>query len=200
MAKLGGQGFGPYHHTNEPRTPVSYEFLVFRDLIRRFVSEENLELKPGAAEEALTHLRRLHRDIKRQKYGLHDPDGEVPILFKYPLSIFLIAQICEVFDTRLIYVVRSLEDIERTRVRMQWPAQYGRQGAEVIYRAMHDFGQRHSRPIITVPYAELLAAPAAYAQELARFAGLAPTSAVLELAVRFVRSNEKLRASEMAGA
>jgi hypothetical protein len=191
VAKLGAQGFGPYHHTNEPRTPVSFEFLVFRDIVRRFVSEDTLELRPGAPEACLADLRRLHRDIGRQKYGFYDLDGTVPILFKYPLSALLISQICQVFDTRLVYVTRSLEDIERTRRRRNWPAQYGRQGAEVIYRALHDFEQLHSHPIFPLQYADFLAAPAACVQDLARFAGLEPTAAMRDLAVDFFRSNGK---------
>ncbi|MEO8300172.1 MAG: hypothetical protein ABI608_00185 [Rhizomicrobium sp.] len=188
VAKLGAQGFGPYHHTNESRTPVSFEFLVFRDIVLRFVSEKTLELKPGAAEGAPAVLRRFHREIGRQKYGFYDRDGTIPVLFKYPLSALLIPQICEVFDTRLVYVMRSLEDIERTRLRRNWPDQYGRHGAEVIYRALHDFERLSSHPIHILRYADFLTAPAAHARDLARFAGLEPTPALLAFAADSVRS------------
>jgi hypothetical protein len=191
MAMLGAQGFGPYHQTREPRTPVSFEFFAFRDTVLRFASEDTVELKTGTAEAALVDLQRLHRDIKRQKYGLHDPKGSTPILFKYPLSALLLPQICEVFDTRLIYVMRPLEDIEQSRLRRDWPRRYGRQGAEIIYRAMRDFEQLHSHPVFTVQYADFRDAPAAYAHELARFAGLEPSQAMRELAVSFVRSDDK---------
>jgi hypothetical protein len=191
VAKLGAQGFGPYHHTNEPRTPVSFEFLVFRDIIRRFVSEDTLELKPGAAQAALTELRRLRRDIRRQKYGFYDSAQSVPVLFKYPLCALLIPQICEVFDTRLVYVMRPLEDIERTRLRRKWLPQYGRQGADVIFGAMRGFAQSASHPILTVSYQEFLAAPEAHARDLARFAGLEPTPAMLALAASSIRPHEK---------
>jgi hypothetical protein len=154
MANLGAQGFGPYHRTNEPRTPVSFEFIPFRNTILQVASEETLALKPDAAMTARIGLNRLHRNIVQQKYGTHDPDGPIPILFKYPLSALLMPEICEVFDTRLIYVRRPLEDIERSRARRQWPVEYGREGAKVIYRAMDDFEQLQSHPIFTVHYAD----------------------------------------------
>lgn len=191
LANLGARGFGPYHHTNEPRTPVSFEFMAFRETILQLACERTLALKPDGARRARAGLLRLHRRIERQKYGRHDPDGPIPILFKYPLSALVIPQICDVFDTRLVYVRRSLEEIERSRVRRNWPVQYGRQGAEVIYRAMDDFERRHSHPIFTVPYSDLLAAPAAYTRDLARFAGLQPTPALLELAIGFARAGDK---------
>ena len=40
LERLGAVGFGPYFHTNDPRTPNAYEFLPFRALITRFASEK----------------------------------------------------------------------------------------------------------------------------------------------------------------
>jgi hypothetical protein len=191
MAKLGARGFGPYVYPGDPQTPNSFEFVAFRESILRLASEDSVGLIPGALKTARTELRRLHRRIEDQKFGSHDPNGSIPIFFKYPLSALLIPKICNVFDTRLIYVIRSLEDIERTRVRRKWSPHFGSDGAKIIYRAMNDFEQMHSHPIFTLRYVDLISEPARYALELARFSGLEPNPAQFRRAVGFVRLQKK---------
>jgi predicted O-linked N-acetylglucosamine transferase (SPINDLY family) len=200
MASLGAQGFGPYFHTNDPRTPVSYEFIPFRDAILDHACEETVALKPGAAEAAQAGLRRLGRRIEQQEFGAYDPDeAAAPIFLKYPLSALLLPQICAVFDTRLIYVMRPLEEIERTRLRRNWVPQYGTAGAEIIYRHMASFQRLQSHPIFVIDYADMLAAPAASAGGLADFAGLAPGPDAIEEAVAFIRSGQGAGAEPGAG-
>lgn len=192
VARLGAQGFGPYLQTPDERTPVSYEFIHFRATILRYASEETLAARPGGAEAALDGMRDLHRRIELQKFGPYNPRGPAPVFFKYPLSALLLPQICAIFDTLLIYVMRPLEDIERTRLRRKWRASEGRAGAEIIYQAMDDFKRLQSHSILTVNYADLLAAPADRASEISRFAGLEPDPVSFREAIAFVQPQREL--------
>ena len=188
IEKLGARGFGPYYHTGDAQTPNSFELIAFKETISRLASDRTVSLIPATQKTQMTELRRLHRRIERQELRPNDPQGSSPIFLKDPISALLIPQICDVFDTKLIYVVRPLEDIERTRIRRGWPARFGGEGAKIIYRAMNDFERTASRPIHTLQYAGLLSDPAKYAQELANFSGLEPTPAQFKLAIDFVRS------------
>jgi hypothetical protein len=191
IEKLGAHGFGPYYHTGDPRTPNSFELIAFKESVRRLASDRIVGPIPGAAKTALMELRRLHSRIELQEFGPHDPNGSVPIFFKDPISAFLLPQICNVFDTRFVYVVRSLEDIERTRARRGWPTRFGRVGAEIIYRVLKDFEKTCPNPILTLQYADLLSSPAKYARVLASFSGLEPNSAQLIDAANFVSPEVK---------
>jgi hypothetical protein len=192
VARLGAQGFGPYLRTPDERTPVSYEFIHFRATILRYASEDTLAARPGGAEAALDGMRDLHRRIELQEFGPYDPRGPAPIFFKYPLSALLLPQICAVFDTLLIYVMRPLEHIERTRLRRKWRASEGRAGAEIIYQAMDDFKRLQSHPTLTVNYADLLARPADCATEISRFAALEPDPVSFKEAIAFVQPQREL--------
>jgi hypothetical protein len=200
MARLGAQGFGPYFPTNDPRTPSSYEFMAFRATILNYASEDTITLKPGATEAALAGLLRLRQRIEQQEFGSYDAGGAAPIFFKYPLSALLIPQICTVFDTTLVYVMRSVEDIERTRLRRNWPAHFGGSGAELLYRHMASFEQLQSRPIHRINFADLLARPAEHVIDLARLAGLQVPPRLIEDAVAFIRSGKNARAGSRPNA
>jgi hypothetical protein len=190
IATLGARGVGAYYQTSDPRTPNSYESVPFRDIVGRFASEKTVALKPGSARAALTGLRDFRRRIVLEEFGTFDPSDAVPIFFKYPLSALLLRPICEVFDTRLIYVIRPLADIEITRARRRWTRQYGSAGGEIIYRAMNEFARLESNPIYTLDYADLLMSPGQYARELARFAGVEPDSDAIGKAADFVRHSK----------
>ncbi|MBV8453828.1 MAG: nucleotidyltransferase family protein, partial [Deltaproteobacteria bacterium] len=190
VERLGAQGFGPYLLTHDERTPVTYEFIHFRATVLRYASEDTLALRPGGAEGAQDGMRGLHRTIELQEFGPYDPRGPAPVFFKYPLSALLLPQICAVFDTLLIYVMRPPEDIERTRLRRKWRPSEDRAGAEIIYQAMDNFKRRQSHWILTVNYADLLAAPADHASEISCFAGLRPDPLSFEEAIAFVRPKE----------
>jgi hypothetical protein len=188
LAQLGAVGFGPYLRVNDPIRPNTYEFIPFRDALRRFISEETLSLAPDAEREVESILRLLRKRIERQEFGPYNPDSGPPIFLKHPLSALVLPQICAVFDTKLIYVLRPLAEIERTRLRRRWGAQLGRQGAEVVYPAMFDNLVEQVYPTMILRYAELMKAPAKVAQELVQFAGLTASPAQIKAAAAFVNS------------
>jgi hypothetical protein len=188
LSALGAQGFGPYYVTSDLRTQTSFEFTAFRETVLRHASEGTVARTSDSARAVRISLRLLHRRIERQEFGPYESRGSVPVFFKYPLSALLIPQICQTFDTRLVYVVRPLEDIEQTRRRRGWGWQFGRAGAEILYREMLSAAQSQSHPILEIDYPRLLASRTAQARELAHFAGLTPSARSLEDAIQFIRS------------
>lgn len=144
-------GPGPYHRTNDPRTPNSYELVAFIELVLALVSEETMLLKPGASvESALSELKSALAKLA--------PAGESrPIFLKHPAAALIIPQICQVFDTKLIYVLRAMKDIEATRQRRNW-AVGSTQAARIIYSHMFDHLVIRWTPTAIVRYAELIEA------------------------------------------
>jgi hypothetical protein len=111
LANMGAIGFHPYFRTFDPRTPNSYESGAFREVVLRLISENTMSFKPGASIESA--LLEFHNEIVKLV-----PSGERrPIFLKQPASALIIPQICQVFDTKLIYVLRSMKDIKATHRR-----------------------------------------------------------------------------------
>lgn len=59
--------------------------------------------------------------------------GRTSIVLKHPLSAFLIQEIEDVCSPYWVLVTRPFVAIEATRLRRQWPANYGALGAQTIY-------------------------------------------------------------------
>jgi len=184
--RLGARGFDPVFHfrTNDPRTPDSFEFAPFRTIVREHADEATLQKKPSAPGAAQSRLRFLQQRIEAQQYGDYNIDRPAPIVFKYPLAALLIPEICKVFETKMVCVLRPPEQIEQTRLRRRWPSHYGAAGAAVIYRHMAEITGDY--PTLTIEYPGLLASPLEHANRLAQFAGLEPTSAAIQQAAGFI--------------
>ena len=171
LDRMGAFGLGPYFETVDPRTPNSYELIPFGDAIAPYINAPTLSARPCAPDAVQSALRDLRRRIEQQEFGPYDRHSAKPIFLKNSASALLLPEICEVFDTKLIYVMRPLQDIERTRLRRGWLPYYGAAGAKAIYQQMANVRKRHAYPTLTIDYKELLAAPAAHVQDIARFCG-----------------------------
>ena len=183
---MGVPGLSPYVMTNDPRTPNSYESVAFADVVIPCINLPTLSVRPCAPDTVRSALKNLRRLIEEQEFGPGGRCSSKPIFLKNPVSGLLIPQICEVFDTKLIYVMRPLEDIERTRIRRQWLPYHGAAGAKVIYQHMADVQKHHSYPTLAIDYNKLLAAPAVHVRDIARFAGYDLSPAKFERAVGFI--------------
>ena len=170
LAQLGAVGFGPYLQTSDERMENSYELIPFREMVQSVASEQFVSVKSGVDVEAA--VRKFRDRIISQELGPYDVTSGPPIFLKYPLSALIVPQICKVFDTHLIYVVRPLGDIEATRVRRNWEALYGAKGAEVIYWHMFTLLINQVLPTTIVRYPELIAWPLEHTRLLAGLAGL----------------------------
>jgi hypothetical protein len=186
LARLGAVGFGPYYRPTDALTPDSHELVAFRDLILTLASEETTTLLPEA--DVKTALDRFRERIGSQEFGHYDDKAEIPIFLKHPLAALIIPQICAAFATRLIYLVRPVREIELSRRRRNWGAQYGAKAAGIIYSHMFNALINHSFPTTIVRYAELIDSPLEHARRLAVFAGLESDPDVMREAAAFVRS------------
>jgi hypothetical protein len=148
-------------------------------------SEETTTLMPGA--DVIAALAKFRDRIANQEFGAYDSSAGIPIFLKHPLSALIIPQICAAFETRLIYLVRPVCDIELSRRRRKWGAQYGAKAAGIIYSQMFNALINHSFPTTIVRYSELINSPLEHARKLSAFAGLKSNLDVMREAAAFVR-------------
>jgi len=186
LARLGAIGFGPYYEPADALTPDSHELVAFRDLILTLASEQTTTLLPEV--DIKTALDGFRDRIGNQELGPYDDNAAIPIFLKHPLAALIIPQICAAFATRLIYLVRPVRDIELSRRRRKWGAQYGAKAAGIIYSHMFNALINHSFPTTIVRYAELINSPMEHTRKLAAFAGLKSNPDVMREAAAFVRS------------
>jgi hypothetical protein len=186
LARLGAVGFGPYYQPADQLTPNSHELIAFRELLLTLASEETTTLLAGADVKAV--LDKFRGRVANQEFGRYDSNAGIPIFLKHPLAALIIPQICATFETRLIYLVRPVRDIEASRRRRNWGAQYGAKAAGIIYSHMFNALINHSFPTTIVRYAELVNSPLDHARKLAAFAGLKSDVDVMREAAAFVRS------------
>ena len=181
LERLGLRGLPPYFETKDPRTPNSFESMDFRRLIGELLDENTLRMRVDwslAQQRLLEFRKRLEQEADA---------GATPLFLKYPPSALLIPEICQVFATRLIYVLRPMQAIEATRERRNWQVQFGAAGAQVLYPPMFQALIDLEVPTYLVRYTELLRDPAAHAGQLARFCGLPADADVIARAAALVR-------------
>ena len=182
LERLGLRGLPPYFVTSDPRTPNSFESVEFRRLIGELIDEDTLRMRVDwpVAQQRLLEFR---QHIEQQAGG-----DATPLFLKYPPSALLIPEICRVFETRLVYVLRPMQAIEATCERRNWEAQFGAAGAQVIYPAMFQALVDHEYSTHLVRYTELLRDPVAHTGALARFCGLPAEADVIARAAAVVRA------------
>jgi len=187
LERLGAVGFGPYMQINDSKRPNTYEFIPFRDTLRTFISPRTLSLTPDSVDVE-AKLRKLRTRMENQEFGPYDATAGRPIFLKHPLSALVISQICNVFDTKLIYVLRPLTDIEATHQRRRWPPQFGKGAAEEIYANMFRILVDRVYPTMILRYPELLRSPEKVVKELVRFTELGASAIDIQSAVAFIDS------------
>jgi hypothetical protein len=192
---MGVIGFGPFFGTFDDRTPNSYEFIAFRETMLSLITEKPLALRDGASERARDALQRFRSRMEDQEFGPYDSKRDA-VFLKYPGSALLIPEICETFDTRLIYVTRASDDVDRTQRRRGWEHLFGRESTATIYDRMFEVLVEESYPTMIVRFSELLAAPKQVARAIASFGELMVGSKRLADAAAFIR----LPAAEPVGA
>jgi len=185
---LGAVGFGPYLQIDDTKRPNSYEFVPFKNALRAFISPSTLSLAPDSEQEFEARLKLLRGRIQNQEFGAYDAASPRPMFLKHPLSAFAIPQICNVFETKLIYVLRPLTDIEATRRRRRWPPQFGKRAAEAIYASMFRVLVDCTYPTAIVRYPELLRSPETVVKQIVEFTELGAGIVDIESAAAFIDS------------
>ncbi|HSH89383.1 MAG TPA: hypothetical protein VK996_05330 [Ramlibacter sp.] len=164
LAKAGLQAPGPYVAVNDPKTPATYEMKAFQQVLRGLASEETLKRTASSAD--IVRALQQFRDT-----ALRDAPG--PIMLKHALTAVMLPELAQVFDVRVVAVVRPLDAIESTRVRRRWKPSMGAAGAKVVYKQVFEYIANSETPFTVVRYSELLSNPEAALDGLARFCGLA---------------------------
>jgi len=188
LLDLGVMGIGPHYPTYDPKTPNSYESIPFKNIIEQNVHGPTLTPKPGAHDAVRSGLLDLRQRIEAQEFGPYDANAPGYVVLKNQASVLFLSQLCEVFDTKLIYVMRPLKDIELTRLRRLWPPLTGAIGATIIYRHMSDALSRYSDRILMLNYGALLESPASRIQDIVRFLGIDPGQQALDQGAEFIAS------------
>jgi predicted O-linked N-acetylglucosamine transferase (SPINDLY family) len=183
LANLGLDGLPPYFQTRDERTKNSYESIAFRNLVMDLANEDSVALKVAPAAAA-ARVREFHAALAAGKSGI---GAGAPIFLKYPLSAALIPHICGVINTRLVYVLRPLREIEATRVRRGWAEHQGSAGAQRIYSYMFGALVEQRIPTMMIRYPELVERPLEITRDLVRFTGLDATPETIAKAAGFIR-------------
>jgi len=186
LARLGAVGFGPFHRTRDERTANTYELIAFKNLLHRVASEQTVSLIPGVDVKA--ELTRFRDQLVKDHAGSYDAETGRPIFLKHPLSALIIPEICEIFRTRLIYVIRPPRNIDATQRRRNWSGgPFGAEAAKIVYSRMFGVFIDYAFPTFLVRYPELRVWPNEHARKLADFAGLRNSADTIQHAAAFVR-------------
>jgi hypothetical protein len=185
IARMGVFAPGPYLRVNDERTPSTYEMCSFRDTLNQLASEA--ELRRTASPEVVLSALRSFRDgplaEARREEGLA---ADAPVLLKHGLAAMLLPELCEVFDVRLVGVVRRLEAIEATRVRRRWPPSFGAQGAGTIYQHLFGYLVHFDPPAEIVSYRAMLERPGVVVDRIADAFGIDVSARSRAAAIDFV--------------
>ena len=188
LVRIGCHAPGPFLQSNDPRTPNTYESIPFIDTVRSLVSDTTLELSAPSREAVIEALARFREGFLREACRQRGVSEEGPVLLKYPLSAVIIGEIARAFDTRLIVVLRPLDQIEDTRKRRNWHPTFGDAGAKVIYTHIFNHLVLRDTPAMVVNHGELLKHPRDCIEDLERFVFRGRGSGRLDDALSFIRS------------
>lgn len=153
----------------DQKTIDSYESIRFRRVIQSIMDEETLQFKVNL-DQSRKILLEYKKDLERDFYG----ENSKKILFlKYPMASLLIEQINELFDLRLVYVLRSIKDIELSRLRRGWSnKKLGGEGAVVIYEALFKILLNEEIPSVLIKYDQLRLNPEIFIRQMLALVGM----------------------------
>ena len=181
LANAGLYAPGPYHEIPDPLTSDTYEMDDFRITIAPFVSEPDLH-KVG---DSLALVDALNKFITKHFLN-NSENNNSSIMLKHPTSAFILPELSEVFDLRIILVLRKLDDIEKTRIRRGWPSFFGEEGAKVIYANVFNFLIESSISCYLLRYSDLLKNPVNVLKSISEFVEITPSKNEENAAYNFV--------------
>jgi len=155
----------PHFHTNDPRVPNAYESVAFRDIVLSLADEETLSVDAAKTDRFVWDMQEFLAGIEADlRHGTNAAQPNC-VALKHPLASVCLKEIFLAADPSIILLQRPLKDIEATRVRRRWAAQYGAAGAEVIYSKARSDLANLDREFLDVSFDHFLEEPE---QELLR--------------------------------
>lgn len=144
----GAYSCPPHIHTNDRRTPNSFESKFFRDLVAAHTDEFSLKKIGG-----LENFRSKFPIWISQQFELADKENQSNLVLKHPLASFLLEEIDRIVpNTKHVVVTRKFNEIEASRLRRGWNANYGSEGASKIYNQLYTFLHENEKQFHVVPY------------------------------------------------
>lgn len=145
----------PYVVAKDDLTPNTYESADFRGMLLATMGELSLEYRVDPAVFQSAFGRWYLEQIPKAEAA-----GATRIALKHPMSILMMDQIRTVCNPQFLVVTRPFAAIERTRLRRDWHAVYGEQGAQELYNRIYSYLHAHDLPYASIPYARFLDSPA----------------------------------------
>ncbi len=158
---------------------------TFFRTLRKVISPQYLKTTAPSANvvSVLTEFREqvLMDVLEKQKI----PENTT-ILLKHPLTAFVLPELCEVFDVKILGVLRPINDIESTRSRRQWPPRFGAKGALAIYSHLFAHITNTTTPFMLTRYSDMTHNPRAFLDQIAPFIGITPSQRQCQSACDFI--------------
>ena len=181
---LGVKSIAPFFTTNDNKTKNTYESKLFRKLMLSLASEKEIK--------RIKDKKYIDEAIKEFKINIKNlaifPENEEKILFlKHPLASLFVKELASNFEVYLIYVLRPMKDIEKTRVRRNWSSEVGVKGAQVIYSNMFNTLINENFPTLMIKYKNLIQNPLAVIKQIVKFTSINPSDDQIKQASAFIK-------------
>tara|TARA_X000000950_G_C13879886_1_gene646444 strand:+ start:295 stop:867 length:573 start_codon:yes stop_codon:yes gene_type:complete len=153
--RCGGHSCPPHFQTNDQRTPTAYENKDYVDALHKFIDTDSkgpLFTQKGDVKEFLGFFEQWFTSQVTISRNI----GKQFLILKHPLQIFVLDQIEPHFEPKYIVLTRSLEKIEQTRVRRNWPEVFGKKGASILYSEINTYFEKKQKPFFPIEYEQFL--------------------------------------------
>jgi len=181
LDRLGAYTCPPHFNTNDPRTLCSYESVDLRNILLRYINEQDITII-GRRDHLIAELQQWFKYISENK-ALNNQT----IAVKHPLLSIIVSDLLPALNPKIITVKRPYEDIERSRIRRKWPAIYGKLGAQQLNNSATKSLKKTDADVLNVPYKELLKSPDKYILKIAEFCALDNDALKIDNAIDFIR-------------
>ena len=185
LGQAGVAAPGPFFEVNDVRTPATYEMQTFRQVLISLASEQSLQ-RTATPARALAALRDFRDGALAQACTAAGLRADQPVLLKHALAVLFLPELAQLFDLQLVGVLRPHAEIEATRVRRQWMAQFGQAGAVQLYGELFRHLVDTATPYSLVRYGDLMAEPARVLKQLAGFCRIQVAASQQQAALDFV--------------
>jgi hypothetical protein len=174
----------PFFRTNDEKTKNTYESILFRNILLDLASEKELKKikDKNYIESKLNNLKVLINE-----HDLFVKDSEKILFLKHPLACLFILELASIFDIHLIYVLRPMRNIEKTRIRRKWKPEFGLKGAQIIYSHMFNILINHNLPTLMIKYDNLLKNPSSVIKQLIKFTSSSPSEKSIQQAIDYIK-------------
>jgi len=116
---------GPFDRNDDPRTPCTYESIVFTRALRRGIHEDSVEPLPDYPGLMLGEMRDLMIELERGRLVHWKPGEPQRAAFKRPMAGVCLRELIPIFQPTVLLIHRPSKDVETTRLRRHWPSALG---------------------------------------------------------------------------